>query len=88
MLYDYPTDRVDSLRHSSNSEPRSWHEANLSTWWIPDAFLGPMASLMEAIQTGGEPITSGRDNLGTLKTVFASYRSAAESRAVPLSEIE
>ena len=87
LLYDYPTGRVDTLRYQSIAEPGVWHNADLSTWWIPDAFLGPMASLMESIQTGGEPVTSGGDNLGTLKTVFASYRSAAESRAVLVSVI-
>ena len=43
-----------------------------------------MASLMAAIQSGGEPITSGADNLGTLRAVFAAYRSAAEGRTVSL----
>jgi predicted dehydrogenase len=87
LLYDYPTGRVDTLAYASRSEPRTWHEAQLSTWWIPDAFAGPMASLMEAIQTDGEPLTAGADNLGTLRTVFASYRSAAEGRTVSLNEI-
>lgn len=87
LLYDYPTGRVDSLRYQANREPRVWHEAKLSTWWIPDAFIGPMASLMEAIQHDSEPVTSGADNLGTLQTVFAAYRSAAEGRFVALSEI-
>lgn len=87
LLYDYPTGRVDTLRYASRSAPHDWHEAALSTWWIPDAFMGPMASLMEAIQSGSEPLTSGRDNLDTLQTVFASYRSAAEGRIVPLTEI-
>ena len=87
LLYDYPTGRVDSLRYQANSEPREWHEAALSTWWIPDAFLGPMASLMQAIQHGGEPLTSGLDNLGTLQTVFASYESAATGCSVQLREI-
>jgi predicted dehydrogenase len=55
--------------------------------WIPDAFIGPIASLMEAIQTGGEPLTSGADNLKTLQVVHAAYRSAAEHRAVAPDEI-
>jgi predicted dehydrogenase len=76
LFENYPTGSVDTLRYQPNCEPREWHEADLKTWWIPDAFIGPMASLMEAIQTSGEPITSGRDNLGTLRTVFASYESA------------
>ncbi|MFT4037052.1 MAG: Gfo/Idh/MocA family oxidoreductase [Thermomicrobiales bacterium] len=87
LLYDYPTGRVDTLRYASRAEPGTWHEAELSTWWIPDAFAGPMASLMSAIQTGSEPLTSGRDNLGTLRTVAAAYRSAQEHRIVPLAEI-
>jgi predicted dehydrogenase len=88
LLYDYPTGRVDTLRYQPNREPRGWHEATLTRWWIPDAFIGPMASLMEAIQSGGEPVTAGADNLGTLQTVFASYRSAAEGRAVAFAEID
>jgi predicted dehydrogenase len=87
LLYDYPTGRVATLAYASRSSPQTWHEAALSTWWIPDAFAGPMASLMAAIQSNGEPITSGRDNLGTLRTVIASYRSAAEGRTVSLDEI-
>jgi predicted dehydrogenase len=46
-----------------------------------------MASLMEAIQTGGEPLTSGADNLKTLQVVHGAYRSAAEHRAVEPAEI-
>jgi predicted dehydrogenase len=87
LLYDYPTGRVDTLAYQRRTEPGRWHEASLATWWIPDAFVGPMASLMDAIQTGGEPLTSGADNLGTLRTVFASYRSAAEGRTVAVDEI-
>jgi predicted dehydrogenase len=87
LLYDYPIGRVDTMRFQANAEPSMWHEPKLSTRWIPDAFIGPMASLMAAIQTGGEPLTSGLDNLGTLRTVFAAYRSAAEGRTVSLDEI-
>ena len=87
LLYDYPTGRVDTLEYQPNREPREWFSAQLSTWWIPDAFVGPMASLMEAIQSGGDPLTSGADNLGTLRTVFAAYRSAAEGRTIAITEI-
>jgi predicted dehydrogenase len=37
---------------------------------------------MEAIESGGEPETSGEDNLGTLRVVHAAYRSAAEGRGI------
>jgi predicted dehydrogenase len=87
LLYDYPTGRVDTLTFQPKAEPRRWCDVPLSTRWIPDAFIGPMASLMDAIQTGGEPMTSGRDNLGTLRLVFAAYRSASEGRVVEPAEI-
>jgi predicted dehydrogenase len=87
LLYDYPTGRVDTLSFASRAEPQTWHEAHLSTWWIPDAFVGPMASLMAAIHSDGDPLTSGADNLGTLRTVFASYWSAKEGRTVTVDEI-
>jgi predicted dehydrogenase len=87
LLYDYPHGRVDSLSYQANAEPRQWHEATLRTRWIPDAFAGPMASLMEAIETGGEPETSGEDNLGTLRVVHAAYRSAAEGRSIRPEEV-
>ena len=87
LLYDYPSGRVDTLRYAAREAPLVWHEAPLTTWWIPDAFVGPMASLMSAIHTGSAPLTSARDNLVTLQTVFASYTSSEEGRVVPLSEI-
>lgn len=87
LLYDYPTGRVDTLAYQPNREPREWHEATLTTRWIPDAFAGPMASLMTAIQTGGNPVTSGEDNLGTMRAVFAAYQSAAVGRTVLLAEV-
>jgi predicted dehydrogenase len=87
LLYDYPHGRLDTLSYQANEEPRVWHDAPLRTRWIPDAFAGPMASLMEAIESGGEPETSGEDNLGTLRVVHAAYRSAAEGRGIVPAEI-
>jgi predicted dehydrogenase len=64
-----------------------WFSVRLDTLWIPDAFVGPMASLMRAIEDDSEPETSGQDNLHTLQVVFAEYRSMAERRAVRPEEI-
>lgn len=85
--YDYPHGRSDTIKFTSRNHPEQNFSATLPGKWIPDAFYGPMASLMEAIQTGGEPVTSGADNLGTLRVVEASYRSMAERRSVAPSEI-
>ena len=85
--YDYPTGRNDTLQFTSRNLPEQNFSVTLPGRWIPDAFYGPMASLMEAIQTDGEPVTSARDNLGTLRVVEASYRSMREARSVSPSEI-
>jgi predicted dehydrogenase len=85
--YDYPAGRSDTLKFTSRSQPERNFSAVLPGKWIPDAFYGPMASLMEAIQTGGEPLTSAVDNLGTLRMVEAAYRSMREQRSVRPSDI-
>jgi predicted dehydrogenase len=85
--YDYPHGRNDTLKFISRSHPDSSFSASLPGKWIPDAFYGPMASLMQAIQTGGQPLTSAEDNLGTLRVVEAAYRSMNEARSVRPSQI-
>jgi predicted dehydrogenase len=85
--YDYPDGRNDTLRFTSREYPERNFSTTLPGRWIPDAFYGPMASLMEAIQTDGEPVTSARDNLGTLRVVEAAYRSMNERRSVSPAEI-
>lgn len=85
LLYDYPAGRVDTL--SLLREGSVVEEYDFDRRWIPDAFLGPMADLMDAIVTGRPPVTSGRDNLGTVAVALAAYRSAEERRSVRLDEI-
>ena len=87
LMYNYPTGRPDTLEFMSKQNQGYWFSARLNTMWIPDAFVGPMASLMRAIEDASEPETSGRDNLRTLQVVFAEYRSMAEKRAVRPDEI-
>jgi len=87
LMYNYPTGRPDTLEFMSKRNPGYWFTARLDSMWIPDAFIGPMASLMRAIEDDAEPETSGRDNLRTLQVVFAEYRAMAEKRAVRPEEI-
>jgi predicted dehydrogenase len=87
LMYNYPTGRPDTLEFMSKRNPGYWFSARLDSMWIPDAFAGPMASLMRAVEDNSEPETSGRDNLRTLQVVFAEYRSMAEKRAVRPEEI-
>ena len=55
---------------------------------VPDAFIGPMASLMCAVEDDTDPDPSGEDNLGTLRLVHAAYLSAAEHRVVEPAELD
>jgi predicted dehydrogenase len=64
-----------------------FHQPRWKESWFPDAFAGTMAQLLIALETGKEPAISGRDNLHTMAVVDAAYKSAAEHRAVTLTEI-
>jgi predicted dehydrogenase len=85
LMYDYPTGRADTLEVNSRVLPTDgWLPFPVTSRWIPTAFIGPMASLLEAIATDGTPLTNGRDNLGTLRIVHALYKSGAEHVVVPI----
>jgi predicted dehydrogenase len=72
-----------------------WTSAAIGDWrlprwpeaWFPDAFAGPMAELLCALEDGCVPALNGRDNLRTMALVEACYRSAREHRVVDLMEI-
>lgn len=64
-----------------------FHRPRWTESWFPDAFAGTMGQLLIALETGQPPAISGRDNLKTMALVDAAYRSAAEHRAVAISEI-
>ena len=82
----WPTDTWSTLRYTSRSTG-SWQEPLFQTRWFPDAFMGTMGDLFNAIENDCQPTISGEDNLETLRTVFACYRSAREHRAVAPHEI-
>ncbi len=83
LMYDYPRGRADTLAVNSAVLPTDgWLPYPVLTRWIPDAFIGPMASLLEAIATGGQPATNGSDNLATLRLVHALYESGREHKVV------
>lgn len=85
LLYDYPHGRPDTLEVWSARLPTDgWLPYPVTSRWIPDAFIGPVRSLLAAIATGGEPETSARDNLGTIALVEALYRSGETGEAVAL----
>lgn len=85
LMYDYPRGRADTLELNSRALPTDgWLHYPVTSRWIPTAFIGPMASLLRAVATGGTPLTNGRDNLETLRIVQALYRSGEQHTVVKL----
>jgi predicted dehydrogenase len=84
---EYPKRDPSTLDYTTVSRGPQWFQPRWSEVWFPDAFAGPMAELLCALEDGRQPSLSGRDNLGTMALVEACYRSAAEHRAVELVEI-
>lgn len=83
LLYDYPVGRPDTLEVWSRVLPTDgWLPYPVTTRWIPDAFIGPVRSLLAAMADGGQPETSVGDNLSTLALAFALYQSAETGEAV------
>jgi predicted dehydrogenase len=88
IYYDYPLGRADELSYCTKRLGDDWHSEALEGRWIPDAFIGPMAALMNSIESGEEAENSGREHLKTLQVVEAAYRSAAERRMISPAEIK
>jgi len=84
----YPVRTPSTLDFTSTRHSGEWHKPRWNEVWFPDAFVGPMAQLLVALESDSEPEISGRDNLGTMALVEAAYRSAEEHRAVEISEIQ
>lgn len=82
----YPERTPSTIDFTTTQSPR-WHSPRWDEVWFPDAFVGPMAELLIALETGTQPAISGQDNLGTMALVDACYVSAAQHRAVELCEI-
>ncbi|MGH9677677.1 MAG: Gfo/Idh/MocA family protein, partial [Candidatus Acidiferrum sp.] len=80
-----PYTSPSTLRYAAIGDA-NFHQLELPGSWFPDAFAGTMGQLLIALETGRDPVIDGRDNLKTMALVEAAYRSAAEHRAIDLSE--
>lgn len=82
----YP-ERTPSTLDYTTTAAAAWIQPRWSEVWFPDAFVGPMAQLLCALEDNTLPEISGEDNLHTMALVDACYLSAKEHRAVELTEI-
>ncbi len=83
----YPQRTPSTLDYTTTSSAGQWQQPRWDEVWFPDAFVGPMAQLLCALEDSTSPEISGDDNLKTMALVEACYRSVAEHRAVELAEI-
>ncbi|MDB5172300.1 MAG: oxidoreductase domain protein, partial [Phycisphaerales bacterium] len=83
----YPARSPSTLDYTSRHHPGAWHKPRWPEVWFPDAFAGPMADLLCALEEQRAPHVSGEDNLLTMALVDACYRSVKEHRAVEIREI-
>lgn len=83
----YPARCPSTLDFTTIRLGNSWITPRWSEAWFPDAFIGPLAELLIALEQNRELTISGRDNLHTMALVDACYVSAREHRAVAPGEI-
>jgi predicted dehydrogenase len=82
----YPERTPSTLDYTTTASPE-WIQPRWDDVWFPDAFVGPMAQLLCALEENVPPEISGEDNLKTMALVDACYLSAKEHRAVDLKEV-
>ena len=78
----------DWVEVTRRDEPEAAVRFPIQGQWFPDAFGGSMGEMMSAISEDREPLTSGRDNLDSIRIVMASVRSSEEGRTVRLDEFQ
>lgn len=85
LMYDYPSGRPDTVEVRSDIAPTDgWLPYPVTKRWLPDAFLGPIGSLLRAIADGGRPETDAHDNVHLVRLLDGLYRSAETGEAVAL----
>jgi predicted dehydrogenase len=82
----YPARTPSTLDFSTRRQPGYWFGPRWQEVWFPDAFAGPMAELLCALEENGEPEISGRDNLETIALCEAVYTAAREHRVTTVQE--
>jgi predicted dehydrogenase len=80
----YPARTPSTLDFTTKRQPGYWLQPRWKEVWFPDAFVGTMAQLLCAVETGSEPEIGGRDNLETVALCEAVYTAAQEHRVVRL----
>jgi predicted dehydrogenase len=67
---------------------QSFHEPKWTESRCPDAFIGTMAQLLIALETGAEPAISAADNLKTMALVEAAYASTQRFTSINMEDFK
>ena len=70
-IKDGHTEIVVSFR----DDPETKQVFSIQGSWVPDAWGGSMAEMLNALAEGREPETSGRDNLNSIRVTNAAVES-------------
>lgn len=81
----YPERVPSTIDFTTTQFPGEWIKPRWKEVWFPDAFVGPMAQLLCAVEENHEPEINGKDNLKTMALVDACYLSVKEHRAVEIA---
>jgi len=52
-----------------------------------DPYINEILHFADCCKDGNEPISNGKDNLGTMKTIFGIYESAQKGKIVDLTSL-
>jgi len=83
----WPARIPSTIDYATAGDGGAWHRPRWTEAWFPDAFAGPMAGLLRAIESGAEPDISGRDNLRTIALCEAVLSGGREHRVTTLDEV-
>ncbi len=78
----WPRREPSTITYATRAGGGKWRRPVWPQSWFPDAFAGPMAGLLRAIESGQPPDISGRDNLSTIALCEAVLAAATEHRVV------
>jgi predicted dehydrogenase len=81
------SDSQSTIRYSTKTDPNTWITPTWAEKWFPDAFIGPMAQLINAVQSGDELELTGEDNLKTMALIDAAYMSAETHNSVRIADM-
>lgn len=81
----YPA-RTPSTLDFTTRDNGIWHSPRWEEVWFPDAFVGTMAQLLVALETGTLPAINGRDNLETIALCEAVFTGSQEHRVTTVRE--